>query len=1735
VSKRDVVISGIACRLPGVKGPRELWQHLRSPTTHIEALSRERYARELYIHELPRAELDKITHGAFLDDFSIDFRALRIPPVQLEHMHRMDVLAVGTMCESLLDAGIKPTTVCHENAQVIIAAQGLGRDDHTDTVKRIRRFEMQEPVSRTLEKVPSEERADIDELVEQLFNLAAPQMEVDSLLTSSSIVAGRIANIFNFRGGHHAVDCGASSSLVAIQQGVDRIRAGEADIVVVAAFSPLLTASHFLRHCAAGLSGETFVLGEGCLSIVLQLASESAMSAYASITEVECSGTRTERDPEEMQAALSRTCARVLGQARFIASRAAGIDAFDRIERQIVSEHLATKDASVSSQAASFGHLQAASGMLAFVEATLAAKHGIWPKTGAHVSDEDVIAVVDAGVGAAASVAILRRPAYVSAVARQNAMAGTDIAIVGLGAMAPHASNVSELWANLLAGVDAIDDLPKSRFDAEKLIGSGLEAKSMRHTRLAGLIDLEALEQEDFGLPTSALRGQDPAVKLALAVVDESLKCFDASKTEKSRTDVVIGQIPLRAVESLLESRVLFAHHLALVRDALQELGWEESRAHTALAEMRAHFEESAPRFEPSAYEAFSGAACATFAARAHGLLGLTATVDAACASAHAAIKVGVDRLRAGRSDLVLAGGVAFNILPEFYIALSMLGFLSTDGAPPFSDASNGFVPAEGAGCVALKRKADAERDGDHIYAVIRGVGCSSDGRGQAVLAPNVAGQRLAVKRALGEAHVTPADIEVLEAHGAGTRAGDQVEMDTFADTYGRAARATPLGIGALKSQIGHTSSASSVLALIKATLALDHKLVPPSNLDEQPRPGLHFGEMGFEGATTRRQWFTLPGRRRHAAVNAIGMGGANYHIVLQRHDGGGENIDLRPALPPRGTYASRFVIDRVPMPLRDNDARSLGGQCVLVFPDAARIHVAVVAALERRGARVTVLPRTFSPSEISAIVARARGEGHIAGVVDVSTYNQETTLRTSPQALLAALEPDNARFFSLARAVYADLADHAGFYYAVTALGGSFGTFGNGDGDPLGASRQGFARALKQEVPQLDSKALDIASGTSPEMLASHVLKELDDKNDRMDVAYRSGERFVANFLRRTFEEDARALRVFGEGDVVLFSGGGRGVTFVCARALASRGVKVVVCGRSKRPKGDEPWLEMDDARFSAFRQDELLRRRKENTRLTPATFHKEFAAIASARELHRNLEQVQRLGLDFHYISCDVTDAQAVASMAKQVRALHGPITGVVHGAMVESSRSVPSKSDEIVSSTFSAKVAAFLHLWSATQHDPLRTFMCFGSGASRFGNRGQTDYAAANALMAHMLVSLATRDARGLHHCTLDWTAWEGTGAAVADAEIAALVKGTGVSSIRPEEGEYWFIRELVSGRSSEVLIFDERMLEQWPFIGSRADGAGERRRYQSGFSEVLVSGEFPLIDAIDGEKRFITRVFDASRDAFIDQHRLYETPILPATFGAELVAEAALALFPGYALESVAEFAIDTPVKLFRSESVTLRGEARILEQTQERLIVRIETASSLLRNGRVLQERRVHHAGNVTLRRANESGAVARVHSVIEPSGVARAHSFFHMARDPVALGPIFSRAHLIKVAGEHVFGRIRAPRMRDLFAHTSTPRFALDPMVMDSAFQIAANWDGLVNDFVSIPFAVERITLGRLRALDEEARVSARVVKVSDPDVWYDIVVTGNRDEVLLEIGGLHLRRIARIKDPGER
>jgi acyl transferase domain-containing protein/NAD(P)-dependent dehydrogenase (short-subunit alcohol dehydrogenase family) len=453
------------------------------------------------------------------------------------------------------------------------------------------------------------------------------------------------------------------------------------------------------------------------------------------------------------------------------------------------------------------------------------------------------------------------------------------VAIIGMGCLFPQAEGLARYWANIRRGVDAISEVPESHWRVADYFDSNPKAPDRTYAHRGGFLMPVDFPPMEFGIAPNAIEATDTTQLLGLMVARRALD--DAGyggdrPLDRDRVSVILG------VTGTLELVIPLGARLGhpIWRRALQAAGVDE----TTTEDVVRRISESYVGWQENSFPGLLGNVAAGRIANRLDLHGTNCVVDAACASSLGAVNLSMLELATGRCDLAVTGGLdTFNDI-FMYMCFSKTPALSPSGdARPFDAEADGTILGEGLGVVVLKRLADARRDGDRVYAVIRSVGTSSDGKGQAVYAPSAVGQAKALRRAYAMAGISPATVELVEAHGTGTRVGDAIELSALEEVYRDARPAgTWCALGSVKSQVGHTKAAAGAAGLIKAALALHHKVLPPTLKVRRPMGSLAGGDSPFYLNTEARPWLSGVGGPRRAALSAFGFGGSNFHCVLE-------------------------------------------------------------------------------------------------------------------------------------------------------------------------------------------------------------------------------------------------------------------------------------------------------------------------------------------------------------------------------------------------------------------------------------------------------------------------------------------------------------------------------------------------------------------------------------------------------------------------------------------------------------------------------------------------------------------------------------------------------------------------------------------------------------------------------------------------------------------------------------
>jgi acyl transferase domain-containing protein/phosphopantetheinyl transferase len=478
-------------------------------------------------------------------------------------------------------------------------------------------------------------------------------------------------------------------------------------------------------------------------------------------------------------------------------------------------------------------------------------------------------------------------------------MSQLDVAIVGLGCALPRAASVREFWRNNVNAVDCIEPLPPHRLAQASNWTLPVDHDAYLAPHRGGFLPQSlSFDPVRYGVMPNAVRHGEADQFVMLRVADEALADagIGARDPRRERMDVIVGRggYPAAKHVELWLRGELYETTLELIDRKYPDL-LEGGRRD----EVEAWLRHTLPPGETDSLATAIPNIVASRVANRLNLGGTAHCVDAACASSLLALEQAVDRLRLGKSDAAIVGGVFLTQSIPFLLVFNRLQAVSKSGMiRPMDRRADGLLMSEGAGAVVVKRLEDAVRDGDRIYAIVKGCGSSSDGKDVDVLAPAWRGQVRALQRAYADANVDPATIGYLELHGTGTAAGDLAEATTIKTFFGTSTHPpTSRAMGTVKSLIGHAMPASGIAALIRTALALSNKVLPPSLHCEEPRPEIV--DAAFYVNTQTRPWVQSESRGpRRAAINSFGFGGVNGHVVLEEAEPTGSRATSRPLQP---------------------------------------------------------------------------------------------------------------------------------------------------------------------------------------------------------------------------------------------------------------------------------------------------------------------------------------------------------------------------------------------------------------------------------------------------------------------------------------------------------------------------------------------------------------------------------------------------------------------------------------------------------------------------------------------------------------------------------------------------------------------------------------------------------------------------------------------------------------------
>lgn len=463
------------------------------------------------------------------------------------------------------------------------------------------------------------------------------------------------------------------------------------------------------------------------------------------------------------------------------------------------------------------------------------------------------------------------------------------VAIVGIGCVLPDATDPQSFWQNIRTGWSSVREVPPDRWNPEFYYDPDPSAPDKTYSKIGAWVQGFKLEPLKLGLaiPPRVLGEMEETQKWAIAASHQALADYGYPRRQfdPARVAVILGNLMAGEKHYITGLRIRLPEYLDVLKHVPVFQGLPKTTQAALLDEMLSGMHARIPISTEDTLPGELGNVIAGRVANLFNFAGPNFTTDAACASSLAAFQTAIAGLNSDQYDAVLTGGVDRNMGPDGFVKFCKIGALSPDGSRPYDERANGFIMGEGAVVFLLKRLADAERDGDRIYAVVRSVGGSSDGKGKGITAPNPLGQQRAIERAWKNVGLSPATASLIEGHGTATQVGDVVEVGTLNALFNSFdLPAGSVALGSVKSNIGHLKGAAGAASLLKTIYALHDRILPPSINFERPNPQIDFAHSAFKVNTVTRPWEIARDQVRRAGISSFGFGGTNFHMVVEEY-----------------------------------------------------------------------------------------------------------------------------------------------------------------------------------------------------------------------------------------------------------------------------------------------------------------------------------------------------------------------------------------------------------------------------------------------------------------------------------------------------------------------------------------------------------------------------------------------------------------------------------------------------------------------------------------------------------------------------------------------------------------------------------------------------------------------------------------------------------------------------------
>ena len=854
----------------------------------------------------------------------------------------------------------------------------------------------------------------------------------------------------------------------------------------------------------------------------------------------------------------------------------------------------------------------------------------------------------------------------------------------------------------------------------------------------------------------------------------------------------------------------------------------------------------------------------------------------------------------------------------------------------------------------------------------------------------------------------------------------------------------------------------------------------------------------------------------------------------------------------------SRYSASTIDMAINDEASYPLENRNILLIGDSkdgelSKLMLERLSESNNKVALISPLEFDFSNSEDIKNVFQERVNQlgyvdciiNLQGLTNIVSINSDMTTEEWESTVLSLY---NGLFYS-SKISYEFLKNHTNSaYFGVTNIGKYFGVENNQNEviNPLGALVTGFVKALEKELRPFKTKVVDIddSDHLTNEEISNILLREFSSIGNLIEIGIKNKTR--KGIVTKTMENVAFEEKYsFSSNDVVLATGGGRGITFECAKQLALKtGAKLILTGRTDIPSMDEDYIQMTGVEFDSYKSRFMIQQKKLNPKYSALDILLKYEKLRNSRILAKNIESLKNLNINFEYIKCDFASEKDVIRLKKYLDENNIQISGIINGAGLPSFGKVNAKNENAALNVVKVKAnATFLLYKYFIQYGLVKFIIHMGS----ISMDGQVDYSAAADFLVKMSDNINSLSQT--KSVVIGWPAWDEVGMATNDDVQKVQKYERGLSYISVSEGTQRFLEEIFLYKgTNEVLLFHNLGTKNMPL------GQLDYTNDIVGFSEVISKDgrvcnreEYPMIDSvkyIDENKIIAKRKLSIDYDEHLKEHIVKGTSVLAGVYHVEAAAELADLYLNNFGMKEykvaeISEFEFEKFIKVYEDREVELTLTGEILLKSDNQLVMKVTLSSDFVNSkGVVLQKNIIHSSGIIEMNNLLTTESVERYRDMLGKYNSIQIKKHLNMDKyylkgsDNIFFGPNFRNISNVRVDNSKKIsiGDINVTDESKVFNFINNIDSKINPILIDNVGRLMLlnefyqNGNTVVPTFISKTISLESFNIGE--------KVKAYVEKVAEngDEVIYDAFVF-NESKLLLIIEQMHLTKVGQTSD----